>query len=97
MIIALIAVLIAYKEHRFARNMAEVEGKFKKPEISISYENRKIEDVIWSFPIPREATIDTPWEVTRISRQSGMGRKIIREDHDDRANIFWYPNFSYVM
>jgi len=60
MIIALIAVLIAYKEHRFARNMAEVEGKFKKPEISISYENRKIEDVIWSFPIPREATIELP-------------------------------------
>ena len=49
---------------------------------------------ILKVDVPREATIDTPWEVTRISRQSGMGRKIIREEHDDRANIFWYPNMD---
>lgn len=60
MLIALISAIIAYREYKFARNAAESEGTFKKPEISISYENRNIDNVFWAFPIPREGNIEFP-------------------------------------
>jgi 5'-nucleotidase len=47
---------------------------------------------ILKVDVPREADSDTPWEVTKISRMSGMARRIIREEANQNAQIYWYPD-----
>lgn len=40
--------------------------------------------------MPRTASKDTPWRVTRVSRLNGMEKHI--EKTEKQRSIIWYPN-----
>jgi len=45
----------------------------------------------------RNATLSTPWRLTRVSRISEMNKKINRTDFGQPAPIDWFPEYDHCL
>jgi len=60
-LLAIIAIVQTYRAHKFACRVAEVEGVFEKPGVSISlFNDPMIERIIWAIPFPGDGFVEVP-------------------------------------
>lgn len=60
-ILGLVAIVQTYRANKFARKIAENEGAFEKPGLSISlFNDHAIEEIIWAIPFPEDGVVQVP-------------------------------------
>ncbi len=52
---------------------------------------------ILKIDVPKNATLSTPWRLTRVSRISEMNKKINRTDFGQPAPIDWFPEYDHCL
>jgi len=74
-ILAIVAIIQSYRASKFSRRLADIEGVFEKPGVSVSlFNDPKIEDIIWAIPFPGDGFVEVPlkYEIANNRKKSSI-------------------------